>query len=293
MIAAISDNMCGMIERYDRSFQESMSEGYTFHLKSGIDNIGTRFVHYDQDDHTLLISHIYSNSIQILNLISGTLKWIECQKSTVRSMMTGNGNIISSSWDGSVAVIDKKTLRIKQLLIDYQSMGRCPHAAFSTDGRFLFSLTYDSDKLPDRTSNSVRMWSLADGSLHKTIELPGVHLTSRRCGSCEEHDGNLFVVSDTGFLNIYDTLTGEMVFEDYYGDQFQSMCKLLPYNMLALAGGSGHLYLTDLSGRRILQRTKAHRNDITQMIIHPTRQDVLITVSFDGTLKFWHLPDLG
>jgi WD40 repeat protein len=276
---------------YKKSFAENLCEGYHFKLKNDIRNTGTRSVCYYKPEHTLLISHVWSNRVHILNLGNGELRWFDHHGTTVRSVQICNNEIITSSWDGSVCITDFDSLRLRLILTE-NDMARCPYAAISPDNNSVYSYSYDSDKNPYQTSNTVRKWSLADGNLVKTLQLPGVHLSGRRCGTCEVIDNRLFIVSDTGHLNIYDCNTWKLIAEFKYKDQLQTLSLLRAFNMVAIAGGEGNIYLCKTNGQRILQKRKAHQQDISQLLSLPGKPEIMVSVCFDGEIKFWRLPDL-
>jgi WD40 repeat protein len=133
---------------------------------------------------------------------------------------------------------------------------------------------------------------LSDGELVKSLQLPGIHLSMRRCGSCEVYDNRLFVVSDTGCFDIYDSNTGILLSEFNYYDHLQCLSLLTGFNLIAIGGGEGNIYLCDMSGQKILQKRKAHRFDIAQLFVHPQKPEILISIGFDGAMKLWKLPDL-
>jgi WD40 repeat protein len=275
----------------NKSFTENLSEGYQFKLKNDTKSTGTRSVCYYKTEHSLIISHVWSNRVHILNLGTGKLRWFDHHLTTVRSIQVCNNEIITSSWDGTVCITDFDSLELR-LILTVKEMARCPYAAISPDSNFVYSYSYDSDKNPHQTSNTVRKWSLADGKLEKTLQLPGVHLSDRRCGSCEVIDNKLFVISDTGHLDIFDCNTGSLIEEFNFYDQLQTLNLLQAFNMVAIAGGEGNIYLCRTNGCRIMQKRKAHQQDISQLFVHPDKPEVIVSVCFDGEMKFWRLPDL-
>jgi WD40 repeat protein len=276
---------------HKESFAENLCEGYHFKIKNDTRITGTRSVCYYKTEHSLLVSHVWSNRVHVLNLGTGKLRWFDHHGTTVRSIQICNNEIITTSWDGTVCITDFDSLELRLILTE-KGMARCPSAAISSDNNFIYSYSYDSDKNPHQTSNTIRRWSLANGKLEKTLKLPGVHLSGRRCGACEVYENKLFVVSDTGHLDIYDCTAVSLIAEFNYNDHLQTLSLLHAFNMVAIAGGEGNIYLCETNGRRILQKRKAHQQDISQLLVLPDKPEIILSVCFNGELKFWRLPDL-
>jgi WD40 repeat protein len=291
MLPVIKNNINGGVTSYKKTFAETLCEGYRFEIKHDKRNAGVRSVYYYREEHSLLVSHVFSSRVHVLNLATGKLRWFDHHGTTVRSVQICNNEIVTASWDGTVCITGFNSLD-QRLILTEKEMGRCPYAAISPDNKSIYSYTYDSDKNPGRTSNTIRRWSITDGRLINLLQLPGVHLSSRRCGSCEVYNNRLFVVSDTGHLHIFDCDTGILLAEDFYNDQLQSLCLIPSSNLLAMAGSEGAIYLCDLSGRRITSKTNVHQHDVSQLIVHPDKPDIIISISFDRTVKIWKLPDL-
>lgn len=276
----------------EKSFNEALFDGYHFEIKNGIKTDGSRSLYYYKTEHSLLVSHFHSSRVHILDLETGKLRWFDHHETTVRSIQVCNHEVITSSWDGTVCITDFDTLK-KRMVFTEKGMGRCPIAAISHDHESFYSYSYDSDKNPYLTANTVREWSLVNGRLKKTLQLPGTHLRSDgRFGACKVFDNRLFVVSDTGHLHIYNCNTGVLLTEYFYSDQLQSMSLFPTFNLLAIGGSEGNLYLHDLNGNKLQSKIKAHSHDISYMLVHPDRLDIMISVSFDGTMKIWKLPNL-
>lgn len=254
-------------------------------------SFGSRYLFYYKAEHSLLITHVLSKRVHILNLTTGKLRWFDHHGTTVRNVQVCDHEIITASWDGKVCVTNFDTL-LPRLILTEKEMGRCPDVAISPSHNYLYSYSYDSDRNPDRKSNTVRRWSMTNGELKKVIKLPGVHISGRRCGSCAVHGNKLYIVSDSGHLHIYHTTFHILISERLLNDQLQSICMSPDYKMLFIGGSEGNIYQCSLSGKRIKQITKAHRYDVTNMFIPPDKPEIMISVSFDGTMKIWRLPDL-
>jgi WD40 repeat protein len=274
-----------------KTFNETLCEGYHFEIKDNVKRAGSRSLYYYKREHSLLVTHFYSSRVHILDLETGNLRWFDHHGTTVRSALVHNHEIVTTSWDGTVHVTCFDSLE-PRLILTEKDMGRCPDAAISPDNESVFSYSYDSDKNPLLTSNTVREWDLTYCKLKRKLQLPGTHLSSRRCGYCAVYDNRLFVVSNSGYLHIYNSATGILLAEDLYYDQLQSLCLLPALNLLAVAGSEGNIYLCDLSGRRILQKRKAHLHDISELLVHPGKPEIMISISFDGTMRLWKLPGL-
>jgi hypothetical protein len=274
-----------------KSFNEALCDGYHFEVKNEIKKAGSRSLFYYKKEHSLLVTHFYSSRVHILNLDTGKLRWFDHHGTTVRSVLVYKNEIITTSWDGTVCVTGFDSLE-RRLILTENTMGRCPEAAISSEAGSVFSYSYDSDKNPDLTSNTVREWSLTNGRLKRTIQLPGTHLTSRRCGYCSVYGDRLFVVSNSGYLNIYNYNTERLLAEYSYSDELQSLCLFPASDMMAMAGSLGNIYLCNLSGERILTRRNAHRYDISQLLVHPDKPEVMISISFEGTMKIWKVPEM-
>lgn len=291
MFPALKNTIENLTVAYKKSFIEILCDDFRFEINLTVRSQGTRSVFYYKPEHSLLISHVYSNRVHILNLTTGKLRWFDHHVTTVRSVQIYNHEIVTASWDGAVCFTNFDSLELRLILTE-KEMGRCPDVAISTSHGFAYSYSYDSDKNPKRKSNTVRRWSIANGELKKVFKLPGVHLSGRRCGSCAVHGNRLYVVSDSGHLHVYHTTIPILISERSFNDELQTICIVPVFNLLAIAGGEGNLYLCNLSGKRIKQITKAHNHDVSQLFIHPEKPEILISVSFDGTMKIWKLPDL-
>jgi len=279
------------VNLYNKSFAETLCDGYRFEVKPDFNSAGIRALFYYKAGHSLLITHVFSNRVHVLNLATGELRWFDHHGITVRSVLVCNHEIVTSGWDEKVCVTNFDTLDCRMILTD-DMMGRCPYVAISPDLKFAYSYSYDSDKNPERTSNTIRKWSLTDGHLVFYMITPGYYLTKRRCGSCEVYDTLLYVVSDTGFLHIYNSETGILLGEDFYNDHLQSLCILPAFNMVAFGGEEGTIYLCNSSGKRILQKNNVHSHNVSHLIVHPDKPDTMISIGFDGKVNIWRLPDM-
>jgi WD40 repeat protein len=279
------------ITGFKKSFKDSLCDEYHFEIKNDIKNAGARSLFYYKEEHAMLVSHVYSKRVHILNLETGKLRWFEHHETSVRMVTVCNNEIITASWDGTVCVTSFDSLKIRLILTE-KAMGRCPGAGISQCNEFAYSYSYDSDKNPGLTSNTIRKWSLADGNLIRLLQLPGTHLSKRRCGSCEADGEMLFSVSDTGHLHIFNSNTGVLLSEDYFNEHLQSLCVLRDHKMIAIGGGNGNIYLYDFSDLKIRKKMKGHQYDTSHILVHPDKAELIISISFDGTMNIMNLPDL-
>jgi WD40 repeat protein len=279
------------IATYRKSFTDSLCDGYQFDVKACMNHTGTRSIFYYKHEHTLIISHISSNRVHLINFLTGKIRWFDHHGTTVRNVQVSNHEIISASWDGTVCVTNFDTLKLRLVLTE-KSMGRSPMVMISQDGRFVYSYSYDSDKNPGCTSNTVRKWTLADGALNYVIQLPGYHRTIRRCGACIEYNELLYVVSDSGYLQVFNASNGKIEEEYYCDEELQNLCIVPSLNMILIAGNKGNFYLYDISCKRITLTIKGHEFEVRDILLHPFNQQVFFSISSDGTLKVWKIPDL-
>ncbi len=271
-----------------KSFAQTLNDNYTFEIRKR-QNLGVRFVFYDKVNHALIISYANTNRVHVLDLLTLKLRFFDHHGNTVRHINVTNNSeeIVTASWDGSACATNAYDLKLR-LKLTCKDSGRSPHATVSDE--HIYTYTYDSDKNIERISNTVRQWSIANGQLINTFILNGTHLASRRCGSCEEYNGLLYTVSDTGYLEVYNINTRELVVQNFFNDLLQALCIIPEYNMLACAGDDGNIHICDLSGRVITRKIKAHQYYISQLFRHPSKPEVLVSVSWDSCCKFWRLP---
>jgi WD40 repeat protein len=272
------------------SFAGMLGEDYHFEVKNGTTPTDVRSLFYYEPERTLLISHAGSNRVHILNLETGKLRWFDHHGTSVRSVRAKNDLIVTGSWDGSIGLTSFESLRLLNRMTE-KSMGRCPDAIFSPENDFAYSFTYDTDKDPLYTSNNVRQWNNSNGTLEKVLYLPGEHLNRRRCGSCEVFGNNLYVVSDTGRITIYDSRSWNLVAEESCPELLTTLCIIPSLNNLAVGSTEGSIFLCDLNTLKIKNKYYAHRDSLNQFFIHPANPEIMISAGFDGIVNIWRLPE--
>ncbi len=289
MLPEIKNKIHNHLEQY--SFIDTLSDGYYFDINNyPRKNLGTRYVHYSQATHELIITHINTGKVHVLNLLTSQLRAFHVHDVSVRSSTTYDYKIVNASWDGSVSIVSLNSLKLISKLQD-SGQGRTPYVTTSTDGEFCFSFSYDDDLRPG-IPNCVRKYRISDGKLIRRFPLSGLHLEGRRCGSVEEISGNLlFCISDSGYLNVYNHETSEMLTEKFFNDLLESLV-VISGNKLVFAGERGALFVTDFAGSLLTKIPKGHNSSVSQMFVHPGKPEI-ISVSFDGTVKRWNLLPLN
>ncbi len=264
-----------------------VSGEFRFDIKDTLRNMGTRSICYNKNN--ILVSHLYSNRVHKINLLTGKISWFDHHNRTVRHILACNNEIITASWDGSVGVTDFDTLNIRLRLTEL-SMGRCPHVEISSDSGEIYSYTYDSDKDPERFSNTIRTWSLQDGALKNTTLLNGYHLGSRRAGSCIFLKNHLYSVSNSGNFEIIDCTTNSIQKIFCHEDLGSVLATGAPGNETIVFGGSsGTIYKYNIRDNS-LTSLKGHDYTIQSLALC-REQNLLISIDSGGVLNIWKLPE--
>ncbi|MBN1198403.1 MAG: hypothetical protein JXA23_03550, partial [Bacteroidales bacterium] len=200
--------------------------------------------------------------------------------------------IISSSWDGTVRMVDFYSLS-ERLVLTQRRMGRSPFVTVSPDGRFLFSFSYDIEKSPLCQSNIVRQWSYHTGDMVRIFSNTGVHKSGTRGGACMPVGDHLYTLSNSGYLNLFDLRSGRLINETSIAEDFRTMCVIPERNLIIASDTNGSIYLYHIIYKRILASWKIHQNDITCIKVYPGNPDIIVTCSFDGFVKIWELPEFN
>ncbi len=264
-----------------------VSDEFRFDIKDNLRNLGTRSICCYKN--YILVSHVYSNRVHKINLLNGKISWFDHHNKTVRHILTRNNEIITASWDGSVGVTDFDTLNLRLRLTEL-SMGRCPHIEISSDSGEIYSYTYDSDKDPERFSNTIRTWSLQDGSLKNKILLNGYHLGSRRAGSCVFLKNHLYSVSNSGNFEIIDCTTNRIQKIFCHEDLGSVIAIGPPDNETIIFGGTtGTLYKFSITDNSL---TSLKGHDFTiQSLAWYREKNLMISIDSGGILNIWKFPD--
>jgi len=273
---------------YSESFiSHCVSGEFRFDIKNTLRNLGTRSICYYKNN--LLVSHVYSNRVHKINLLTGKISWFDHHNKTVRHILACNNEIITASWDGSVGVTDFDTLNLRLRLTEL-SMGRCPHIDIASESGEIYSYTYDSDKDPERFSNTIRAWSLQNGSLKNTTLLNGYHLGSRRAGSCIFLKNHLYSVSNSGNFEIIDCTTNRIQKIFCHEDLGSVLAIGSPDKETIVFGGTtGTLYKYNIRDNS-LTSLKGH-DYIIQSLAYCRDRDLLISIDSGGILNIWRLPE--
>jgi len=288
-----SENKADSLVEYRKTFADKQCEGYRFDFKSGIKNNGVRCLCYCRQMHSVLVSHIQNSRVHIIDLLTGQIRWFDHHSSTVRKILVNDRRkeIVTASWDGSICITDFNSLNLRLRLTE-KSMGRSPHVELAAGQDLVYSYSYDSDKDPELTSNVIRIWSLADGSLKQRIRLRGEHIGMHRSGSCLAEGNSLFAVSNSGYFHILDNLSGALE-EEYCcsNDELHALCSVPKHNIVLFGGTSGNIYQYKKSSGRIL-KFSCHNSNIMHIEISGNNSERMISIGSEGSIKIWKFPRL-
>jgi len=276
---------------WQNDFLKYLLGDYQYRLKNNIPALGIRSLCYDENENTLIISNINTRRVHLINLTTGAIRWYDHHEATVRHIVKYQNEIITSSWDGTVRVVDFNTLS-ERLILTERYMGRSPYVTLSPDGQNIFSFSYDVEKDPSCQTNIVRKWSYRDGKMIQVYTATGPHKSGTRSGVCIPIGNRLYIISNSGFLNVFHIHSGLMIKENSIRRDFRTMCVVPEFNMIIASDVNGHIYLYNLLIDRLYASYRIHKNDITCIKVHPGKPDIVFTCSFDGHVKIWKLPDL-
>jgi len=289
MLPARTEERPDALALFKEEYYRKLIQDYDLRVKPGTQHYGVRYLYYHEPDNTLLVSHSWGSRVHLINLSTGSIRYYDFHKQTVRMILVHNNEIITASWDGTVRVVDYFTLKERLRLSDPE-MGRSPCATVRESGDSLIAFCYDSDKKPECRSNKVRLWSLSEGLLKMIYHETGEHRASMRSGYCLNHGSNLYVISNSGYLNVFRLGSGRMVSSTFLALNLRAMC-IHPSRKLIIVGDeTGMIYVCRLDPVFILFSIKGHHFDISEIRMHDSREDIIITIAFDGRIKFWKLP---
>jgi len=274
---------------YQQEFYQSIVNDYKFNLKPGLRIHGTRNLCYHKDSNTLLVSNILNGRVHLINLSTGQLRWYQHHCTTVRDIKVFRGEILTSSWDGTVRTVNFQTLQERLVMTD-RLMGRSPYLTITPDGQYVLAFSYDTDKDHYCNSNKVRMWSLKDGKLVNVFGPIGDYRSTIRSGACLILDKRLYVISNSGNFNIFNLSNGALLSENVLPEDLRSMCLVPAYDQILAGDTSGSIHFYDMHKSRFIRSEKCHRTDVTFMKVHPKHPEILFSCCFDGVLNIWEFP---
>jgi len=283
------DRQTTIMASYLRESFDHLTRDYVYKLKAGYPALGIRYLHYYERDHTLLASNITNARVHLLNISTGNFRSFLNHSATVRKIRVFNGEIYTSSWDGSVRATNYHTLQEKMRLTE-RSMGRCPFFNISPDGRYLYSFTYDSDVIPLGVANSVRKWDLRTGKLQMIVAASTEQKSYRKSGSIIFYENRLYVSCNSGFFRIFDLNSGRLIKEMSTSADFRSMTAMFHHQYLLASDWDGYIHFLNLKTNRFDHMVKCHNTDILCMRLHPRNPDIIFTSSSDGVIKVWKMP---
>ncbi|MHC1775548.1 MAG: WD40 repeat domain-containing protein [Lentimicrobium sp.] len=263
-----------------------------FRMKSGSYNSGIRSMFYYKEDHALVVSYLSGNSVHIFNLGTGMLREHKLHKRTVRNLAVHNNEIISAGWDGTVRLVNYYSLQ-ERLCLTEEKMGRSPHAVVSSDGKSVYAFSYDSDLDPLCNQNIVRKWNIRDGRLQGIITETGVHSEVLRSGMSLEYNDILYVISNSGYLTTYRTTDLSLIASLFITKNLRTFCLCQEHNFLLITDITGNVHFYHLGSHEVLFKFHCHTRDVSSIRMIPWSGDHFCTISFDGTIKIWELPDLN
>ncbi len=252
-------------------------------------NSGIRYLYYHKADHALLVSYLGDRKVHIFNLGTGLLRMHSLHSRTVRNLMVHNDEIISTSWDGSVKLVNYYSLR-ERISLSGLKIGRSPHSIVSEDGDYIYTFNYDSDFDPLCEQNNVRKWRVSDGLLEGVISQTGNHIGVTRSGMCIEYQGVLYVISNSGYLTAFRINDLEKIDSLFIARNLRTFCISPEYGLLLINDISGVVFFYDINLGMVVFRMRCHIGDISTIRIIPWSGDHFCTISSDGNTKIWNLP---
>lgn len=289
MIPVHSAGQSAAMVPWQDDFLAFLIEDYEYKIKNEISGLGIRSLCYDEKEHTLIIANTSSRRVHLINVETGALRWYDHHETTVRHIVRFRNEIITSSWDGTVRAVNFNDLS-QRLALTERFMGRSPFVTVSSDGNFIFSFSYDVEKNPLIRTNIVRKWSCQTGRLLHSYSNTGPHKSKTRSGVCLPIGERLYVISNSGFLNVFHLHSGRLLKENSIQGDFRTMCHAPAFNILIATDITGFVHLYHLGSDWIFATYQVHQDDITGIQVHPRKPEIVLTCSFDGVVKIWELP---
>ncbi|MEZ6130258.1 MAG: serine/threonine-protein kinase [Planctomycetaceae bacterium] len=147
---------------------------------------------------------------------------------------------------------------------------------FTPDARRLITTT---------ASGQVAIWSIPSGTLlFEPRQLP----TSFQPAEISP-DGNDFATGSTdGFLRVWDSATGETIWEQQQGAEINSVGFSPNGRLVASAGENRITNVWDARSGELLQSLTGHQNEVTRINFSPDSSQ-LVTASYDFSARVWDL----
>ena len=289
-----SDN--NSIKVYPHDSCKSVQNDFTIRLKNNQKRTGVRCITFWDKENTVVISHLNSGKVHLINLNTGKFSYYAYHSHTVRHITVYNDEVISSSWDRSIRVVNAYSLKQRLILRDTMMCGSpfSTVAKLSDGSEFIFGVSYDSDLNPKVNSNIIRKFSLSDGKIVQKISQTGDHQLSEYSGTCLEYDGKLYYVGDSGFLNVFKSDTCELIEENFIDASLRTMILIPKFKKILAADTEGFIHSFCLQ-TRTCTRTLLHTKNISRIVRMklPEYPDIIATCSFDGTVRISELPLLN
>jgi WD40 repeat protein len=282
-----------LIVAYKNDLIKSITDQYDIRLKSNLYQTGVRCLYYYEKENTLIITHLYGKKVHLINLTTGKLRYYLHHMKTVRHVYVHENEIITASWDGTIRVVDFYTLEERLALTD-TGMGRSPQSVTARLAQedYVFGVSYDSDLNPLCRTNSIRKWSLKTGEIAGVFSQTGEHLSTLSSAECVVHQGLLYVISDSGFLTVFNAENSEWIKSDFIPRCLRSLLVVPEFNCILVTDQDGYVHTFDLQRLEFVHTTRCHRLDVTSICQSSTHPEIIASSSFDGDVKLMKMPKL-
>ncbi len=291
LIQQPQDKQSSALASYKKDSYNYITRDIQFRLRECFFGLGIRYLYFHERDNTLLISNISNGIVHLLNLSNGIFRSYNSHGSSVRKIKVFNNEIITGGWDGAVRITNYFTLK-ERLMLGDRYMGRCPGFHITPDGKHIYSYSYDSDFFPPGKvlTNMVRKWSLDNGKLLKSIPASKIQHTVRKGGSVISLNNRLYVCSDCGYFRIFNLQTSKLIKDIVTQHDFVSLTPMVQYNLILAYDSEGFVHFFNTIKNEIEFSVRGHASHIMCLKIHPKNQDIVVSASSDGTVKFWQMP---
>lgn len=283
---ALQHSSSNNLSRFQKEVSNSLDKNFSVEWDENGILPGIRSLYYDAKHHLLAISNVGNGKIQLIGLRDGKFRTSQLHTTTIRKVMIYNDEIITACWDRSIKVSNLTTLKTRLHLTE-ASMGRCPHFHIDQINNHLYSFSYDSDVSLDK-GNTIRKWSLNDGSLLQSFSASDFCAPTNRGGTSFVKNDKLFIASDSGYLRVYDTRNGLLLRERTMLPDFT---QLIPYgkNQLLISTQNGMLYLADEESLGFKKEAKCLAGDILNMKYHPYDPNLIAISDITGQVIIFNI----